>query len=675
MPADGILRGWSGGGPAPPSMTPLVVLLAVVLLLLTAPGVSQWASAPAAPGRIGPASRAEGTLLAQASASLAAGGGPPGSAGGPGPGSHNWTRLCSAPCAEQDASMAYDVADGYVVYFGGIGTGADVPPFNSPATWIFHAGNWTALNVSAPPYRTFAAMAYDPLTSAVLLFGGCVLHQACAGSGLLADTWSFSSGQWKQLAPTHSPPSRYGASLTYDSSDRALVLFGGMSASGLSLNDSWTFANGTWSRTAATGTAPPGLAFAAFADDPAAGGAILFGGLNGTSASNATWKFAGGTWSMLRPLGFPPASYGGALAFDHRDGLLYLLEGGSATTWKFSGSNWSLGAKVTTSVKFQDTGLVDDQRDGGLILFGGTIGGCSQRVACGSTWEYANHTWREILAFPSDREGAGLAYDATDGYVVLFGGYGNHGFLGDTWRFVADNWTALASRPAPSSRAFPAMTWDAADGYVLLFGGSNATSGLNDTWSFVHGKWTHLHPSAAPAWKGGGLLDYDASTATVILYQQGGTAAVYANRTWSYHSGKWLLLRSAGGPTVDLVDLAYDPSSTGMVGLGNTTNHTGLQTWVYSGGSWVRSATTTEPSRLGEVYYDSVHHWLLLFNSQRGTWEYSAGKWWLLHPRLSPEARYSFGMTFDATDHYVLVFGGYVISADRLSLLGDTWSY
>jgi hypothetical protein len=646
-----------------------VLFLSIALMLLTSvPGSGHPGSGHlAAPGR-GAVAPASGSLVALAAASLRAG-------SGPGAGDHNWTRLCGAPCAEEFASMAFDAADGYVVYLDGIGMGADLPPFNTPPTWLFHAGNWTPLNVSAPTYREFASMSYDPQLREVILFGGCVRGHTCAGSGLLADTWAFSAGRWTQLAPGASPPARYGASMTYDATDRMLIVFGGKSASGAQLNDTWAFANGTWSAVAAGRAPPPGLVYPSLSDDPAVGGAILFGGLNGSAGTNATWKFNASGWGPLSPKHLPGASYGGSLVYNHRDGVLYLLVGGSDSTWKFVGGDWIAAAKVSTAVKFQYAGLVDDGADSALVLFGGFVGGCNARAACGDTWEYSNHTWREILDFPADREGAALAYDATDGYVVLFGGLGVRGYLGDTWRFVANNWTAISPRPSPSPRSFASMTWDAADGYVLLFGGDNTTSTLNDTWSFLHGAWSRIHPANAPSTRGGAVLDYDTSTSSVVLFQQGPSAGGYGNRTWNYHAGKWSLLSKAGGPTVDLIDLAYDPSVSGLVGLGNTTNHTGLQTWVFSAGVWNRSSTSTEPSRLGEVYFDYVHHWLLLYNSQRGTWEYSSGKWWLLHPRIAPEARYSFGFTYDAADHYVLLFGGYVISVDRLSLLGDTWSY
>jgi len=67
-----------------------------------------------------------------------------------------------------------------------------------------------------------------------------------------------------------------------------------------------------------------------------------------------------------------------------------------------------------------------------------------------------------------------MAYDAADGYVLLFGGtesFNSTTSLGDTWEFHAGQWTQLFPSSSPSPRIFASMAYDAADGYVLLFGG------------------------------------------------------------------------------------------------------------------------------------------------------------------------------------------------------------
>src|SRR5437667_3793591 len=84
-----------------------------------------------------------------------------------------------------------------------------------------------------------------------------------------------------------------------------------------------------------------------------------------------------------------------------------------------------------------------------------------------------------------------MAYDATDGQILLFGEENNTaaGFtiLGDTWRFQSGSWTQLFPSISPSPRSSSSMAFDGTDGYVLLFGGEDVIAGtsfLGDTWKF-----------------------------------------------------------------------------------------------------------------------------------------------------------------------------------------------
>src|SRR5277367_2161179 len=47
----------------------------------------------------------------------------------------------------------------------------------------------------------------------------------------------------------------------------------------------------------------------------------------------------------------------------------------------------------------------------------------------------------------------------------------------------------------PSAREGAASAYDAKDGYLVLFGGKNASSYLNDTWILANGHWKMLSPS------------------------------------------------------------------------------------------------------------------------------------------------------------------------------------
>jgi uncharacterized SAM-binding protein YcdF (DUF218 family) len=113
------------------------------------------------------------------------------------------------------------------------------------------ASTWEMLSpATAPPARAYAAMAYDPVSNKVVLFGGM------GASANLNDTWAFDGTTWTQLTTTGAPPVRNGATMAFDLPTRKLVLFGGFDTNKY-LRDTWIFdgASSTW--TEAQMASPP----------------------------------------------------------------------------------------------------------------------------------------------------------------------------------------------------------------------------------------------------------------------------------------------------------------------------------------------------------------------------------------------------------------------------------
>jgi hypothetical protein len=160
----------------------------------------------------------------------------------------NWTLQTPAasPSARGGAVMATDPATGHVVLFGGDSTGGSTLLGD---TWTWDGSNWTLQTPAAsPPARGYAAMAADPATGHVVLFGGT------PGGTVLADTWTWDGSNWTLQAPAASPPARYGATMATDPSGRVL-LFGGTPGGGTVLGDTWSI---TPSLTITPNTGPPG---------------------------------------------------------------------------------------------------------------------------------------------------------------------------------------------------------------------------------------------------------------------------------------------------------------------------------------------------------------------------------------------------------------------------------
>jgi hypothetical protein len=81
-----------------------------------------------------------------------------------------------------------------------------------------------------------------------------------------------------------------------------------------------------------------------------------------------------------------------------------------------------------------------------------------------------------------------MAYDAATRTVVLFGGQGPHGVLGDTWTWDGTTWTQQRLAAHPPARSYAAMAYDPAPGTVVLFGGGSGSTRLKARFLFPGGR-------------------------------------------------------------------------------------------------------------------------------------------------------------------------------------------
>src|SRR5271170_3899935 len=117
-----------------------------------------------------------------------------------------------------------------------------------------------------------------------------------------------------------------------------------------------------------------------------------------------------------------------------------------------------------------------------------------------------------ISTNPPAREWAALSDDPSEQGVILFGGLsaGNRA-LNDTWEFQLGHWNELCSGSSatpscgqsPPARWSPGLAYDARDGELVLFGGQTSFESLNDTWVFHNGTWSNETSGSAPPNDGG----------------------------------------------------------------------------------------------------------------------------------------------------------------------------
>lgn len=262
---------------------------------------------------------------------------------------------------------------------------------------------------------------------------------------------------------------------------------------------------------------------------------------------------AGRTWINATPnIGVqPPAILWDSLTFDPVDGYALLFGGCNTTTcpvpaqtWSYSNASWqNLTAGSAQPPSRSYAMMAFDGTDNYAVLFGGA----SATASFNDTWTYVGGVWTNrtatVGAAPSPRWGASLAYDSSDGYLVLFGGLNDAGVaLSDTWTFDHGQWRNITGGSgSPPARFESSMAWDANDQQVVLVDGcGRAVCPLNDTWGFQNGQWSNLSGQAAPLPPARNLamLSYDQSLQSALLFG-GYVGTAVRSDTWSFQNNRW----------------------------------------------------------------------------------------------------------------------------------------
>jgi uncharacterized protein (TIGR03437 family) len=285
-----------------------------------------------------------------------------------------------------------------------------------------------------------------------------------------------------------------------------------------------------------------------------------------------------------------------------------------------------------------------------------------------------------------------MAYDSAHGKVVLFGGVNAANYLfGDTWVWDGSNWTQKFPQTSPPAREAHAMAYDSTRGQVVLFGGNGAPSlfgpgYLNDTWVWDGSNWTKKSPPTSPPARFAHAMAYDSARGQVVLF--GGTSANLFADTWVWDGANWTQKSLLSSPPVRTFGaMAYDSAHGQVVLFGGNSNGVFLNdTWVWDGSNWMwRLPPTSPPARDGHAMaYDSAHGEVVLFGGLfvnastlsfsdfNDTWVWNGSIWTKESPQISPLARDSHAMAYDAAHDLTVSFGGANVNA---VILSDTWTW
>ena len=319
--------------------------------------------------------------------------------------------------------------------------------------------------------------------------------------------------------------------------------------------------------------------------------------------------------------------------------------------------------------------------------------------------------WGRLCSFdscpPPARGGAGMTYDPVTGYVVLFGGIKGltaaaGSTFNDTWLFKNGAWSRL-NISGPSPRLGEYMAYDYTDGYILLFGGGpyltlNGSLYYHDTWKFQNGTWTELHPAVYPSARGLGGMVYDSADGYLLMFGGMSSQTDIHSDTWTYAGGVWHNITSSlsvAPPPLLAPVMAYDPPASEVLVFGGATPEAGYEfgqdlsvTWTFSHGVWrnvsATSGTPPDGRILASMGYDSAQGFLVLFggwNTSTGalygdTWLYSDGHWTIYFASPTP-SQHIIGATAISTTPSagLLFFGGIVGNYSAYWATNATWTF
>ncbi|MCI4347114.1 MAG: kelch motif-containing protein, partial [Thermoplasmata archaeon] len=410
-----------------------------------------------------------------------------------------------------------------------------------------------------------------------------------------------------------------------------------------------------------SGSTPAARWSMSMAYDPPDGFVLMYGGfwfsINGPPGPQCfreTWGFANGSWFRLNPATSPPGLTGATLAYYPPADVMVMMGGWGPNG--YSSIRWCFSNKTY----LHPTGWYN----------------CTQTHGSG----------------PSPRAQFGMAYDAADSALVLYGGFGSDGaILGDTWIFsgtdLTAGWTSLSFPPLsrPAARFNFSMVYESEGSMIILtggmpslpgsgtFNGSNSKYwGFNDTWSFKGLVWNSITLlTARPSPRQGAAGTYDGMDGYMLLY--GGAICLIKNPlgpscstvvwppasdTWTFAGNSWTYRHPfPAPPPLYAAGMAYDERDGYVVMFGGNGpapaagNYTGL-TWIYWAGGW---------SPLGAYRSPTLAGWNNVSTAQ------------VLSHRIAA------GMAYDPDTNSVVLFGGYYMytngQGQTTTIYSETWTY
>lgn len=297
--------------------------------------------------------------------------------------------------------------------------------------------------IGNPGERASAFVTIDSINRRMLMFGGDNMNLFYGSQH--NDVWSLTLDStntvWKRLYPQGTPPSpRRAGSAIYDIANQRMIIFGGITDSGLT-NEVWALnfqGTPTWMQLFPTGIAPSPRCLHSAIYDQQNQRMIIFGGENETNVFNEVWalNLNNLTWQQLQPQGTQPAS------------------------------------------RLQHTAIYNPNNNQ-MIIFGGFNSGTFYNDVWTLSLSPGTETWTQLFPSgpPPTRAGQIAGYDPRRNKMIIFSGwYYDAGFYfwEDVWTLDLSSLTWTQLQPTgemPIGRRHAMGVFDYFNDRLIIYGG------------------------------------------------------------------------------------------------------------------------------------------------------------------------------------------------------------
>ena len=139
----------------------------------------------------------------------------------------------SSPSPRWSPAAAFDPDRHQTILYGG----RTFPDTWLDDTWTWDGNSWTQIQLTPHPSLLFPVGAYDPAIQRFVVYGVTVSGES--------ETWVWDGTAWQRVAVAMAPQARFSSAVAYDPSSRTVILFGGRTDLGF-LGDTWSFNGGNW---------------------------------------------------------------------------------------------------------------------------------------------------------------------------------------------------------------------------------------------------------------------------------------------------------------------------------------------------------------------------------------------------------------------------------------------